>query len=219
MTKPSKLFLAICLFMSFISGCSTTSNSNNSNAINTANTTNAPVATTTANTNETNAQGKEIEEPDGTFAGIQLPTSENDKIKINQESILRVEEQVRVFWRGVKSCCERSRITREVESEFARWVEKQKSAHKDLMFLKAHAAKSTITCRSSEGGVFDRESSCSASTTLACYIEFLRPEPEVQYNLGSMVVKHISTGAKLLTCKGEIVTTSVREFRSTNSAS
>jgi hypothetical protein len=147
--------------------------------ISTANTTNAAVATN--NTNETNAQDKETEQASATFPGIE-PEISNDKIKVNQSSVLRIEEQVRVLWRGVTSCCDQSRIDQEVKSEFKRWIEQKKSEHKDLLFLRGGAPESRVSCRASDGRPIG-ERSCSASTTLACYIEFLKPEPEVQYNL------------------------------------
>lgn len=88
------------------------------------------------------------------------------------DDILRIENDVVVYWTGVTGCCGSDRINPEVTAAFNQWVQQKKDANPTRIFLRAGAPSSSVNCRSWGGGPFGDPRKCTGRTVLKAWAEF-----------------------------------------------
>lgn len=140
---------------------------------------NEPSAPNQSN-NQTSAE-KVVEVEAESFKADQASSKVN-KAKINCWESLTVQETARPLWTGVESCCDADRYKKEVESDFNKWIETEKSKHPDYTLDSSTRGKYSPNCNDLGGGIDGR--SCTGSTTVRYTARFSRmiPENPIQYN-------------------------------------
>lgn len=85
---------------------------------------------------------------------------------------LRVEEQLSMFWKGVKSCCDNDRIKRESADQFRAWIDKQIARNPGRPVGQYGHSGGRVKCRQHDPGPFGGERSCTASISVRAFVEF-----------------------------------------------
>ena len=96
-------------------------------------------------------------------------------LEIAKNEILRIEENVPVYWSGVTGCCSQSRIDSNCDSAYKSWVQKKLYEYRHLRWVRYGHPAARISCSSGRLGWPNDERWCRARTTLECYIEFRKP--------------------------------------------
>lgn len=80
---------------------------------------------------------------------IELPASAvlDDIKSADNSELIKVQETVSTLWRGVSGCCDQARVDKEWRAAIDGWVQKQKAAHSNLIFVSVGWGQAKGECR------------------------------------------------------------------------
>lgn len=99
---------------------------------------------------------------------------ESAELDLKAIGILRIDENVKHSWRGVKNCGDKNRINNECRRAMENWAKNKMFEYSEYRWIKYGNKSSSVRVTQRRARLSGRRS-CSASTTIPCYIEFRVP--------------------------------------------
>lgn len=97
-----------------------------------------------------------------------------EKMDLTDTDIVRIEENVPFYWKGVTGCNTNERAQPEYRKTRDEWVKKKMFEHSNWQWTRYGMISATGRCSSSID-YWTSVRKCSCSGTLKCFIEFSKP--------------------------------------------